>query len=44
MTPTPNPVTSATAFVTLTGNMQNYGGMSGCSVTYRANVVRIDAD
>ena len=44
MTQSPNPVTSAAAFVTLTANMQNYGGMSGCSVTFRATLVRIDAD
>jgi hypothetical protein len=39
-----NVVTASTTFVTLTGNMQNYLGVSGCSVTYRATLVRIDAE
>ena len=44
MSQSPNPVTPSAVFVTLIANMQNYGGMSGCSVTFRANLVRVDAE
>lgn len=43
-TQTPPQVMTDTVFVTLNGTLHNYAGISGCSLTLRGSLVRVDPE
>ena len=44
LTQAPATITSATVFVTLSGTLSNYAGITGCTITVRGTFARVDAE
>jgi hypothetical protein len=44
LTQTPAAITSSTTFVTLSGTLNNYADILGCTITIRGSFARVDAE